>query len=339
MPLSAETQRARKLARLEALLAERGLLPTRLDFHAAPYMYAYRNRIRLKIDAASGVRFFNEHKDPRCAVLEPGLLARLTELRERSHRIPALFAPFPHLELRGDDDQGRPGIHLGPPLAPAPGTLEQLAALFPEALIGVHGDPEIAAQRRRILSNVTALVPLDAFLQVNTAVNAELVRTLVAGAVERNAARALDLYSGAGNFSLPLAAAGLEVTAVELQGSAARAAARAADEQGLRCESIADAADAATARLIEQGRRYDVVVLDAPRAGARHVLGPVGELGPRAVALCSCNATTFARDAEGLTRLGYVLETVSLFDMFPHTEHVEILAWFGRGLCRRHSPA
>ena len=71
----------------------------------------------------------------------------------------------------------------------------------------------------------------------------------------------------------------------------------------MRCESIADAADAATARLIEQGRRYDVVVLDAPRAGARHVLGPVGELGPRAVALCSCNATTFARDAEGLTRL------------------------------------
>lgn len=336
MPLSAEAQRARKLARLEALLGERGLVAARLAFRAPPHTYAYRNRIRLKIDEASGVRFFNEHKDPRCAVLEPGLISRLTELCERSHVAPALFAPFPHLELRSDDDLGRPGILFGRPsreLVPrGAAQVAQLRDLFPGALIGIDRDPDVAVQRRRIIEGVSALVPLDAFLQVNTAVNAELVTALVDGAVARGAKRALDLYSGAGNFSLPLAAAKLEVTAVELHGSAARAAARAAHEQRLDCESIADTALAATTRMLEQGRRYDLVLVDAPRAGAPEVIRLVSELRPESVAVCSCNAKTFARDAETLVRGGYELESVCLFDMFPHTDHVEILAWFGKSV-------
>jgi 23S rRNA (uracil1939-C5)-methyltransferase len=73
--------------------------------------------------------------------------------------------------------------------------------------------------------------------------------------------------------------------------------------------------------------RPQVVVVDPPRAGLHpRVVARVAELEPRRVVYVSCNPATFARDARDFTALGYVLEEVTPFDMFPHTPHIECVA-------------
>ena len=75
---------------------------------------------------------------------------------------------------------------------------------------------------------------------------------------------------------------------------------------------------------------FDLVVIDPPRAGAREALVPLAQLARHHVALCSCNSATLAREIASLTQAGFALEEVCLVDMFPHTEHVEVLAWLAR---------
>jgi tRNA/tmRNA/rRNA uracil-C5-methylase (TrmA/RlmC/RlmD family) len=72
------------------------------------------------------------------------------------------------------------------------------------------------------------------------------------------------------------------------------------------------------------------VVLDPPRAGAKGALPGIATLRPRAIAYVSCDPVTLARDLKELVLAGYRLESVRCFDMFPHTHHVETLAWLDR---------
>jgi 23S rRNA (uracil1939-C5)-methyltransferase len=142
--------------------------------------------------------------------------------------------------------------------------------------------------------------------------------------------RVLDLYCGLGNFSLPLAQRARELTGVEGEaGLVARAVRNAASNRLGNARFL-------TADLMKPGwgfyrEPWDVVVLDPPRTGAE---APVAELradGPRRIVYVSCHPATLARDAQVLTeRLGYRLRAARVFDMFPHTHHVEALASFER---------
>jgi 23S rRNA (uracil1939-C5)-methyltransferase len=70
-----------------------------------------------------------------------------------------------------------------------------------------------------------------------------------------------------------------------------------------------------------------LVVLDPPRLGAsREMISAVVNWKPRQILYVSCNPTTFARDAELFLESGFVLESVRGLDMFPQTEHVELIA-------------
>jgi 23S rRNA (uracil1939-C5)-methyltransferase len=72
------------------------------------------------------------------------------------------------------------------------------------------------------------------------------------------------------------------------------------------------------------------VVLDPPRAGAKDALRGIVTLRPTAIAYVSCDPVTLARDLREIVAAGYRLESVRCFDMFPHTHHVETLAWLDR---------
>lgn len=72
------------------------------------------------------------------------------------------------------------------------------------------------------------------------------------------------------------------------------------------------------------GAKYDVVIMDPPRAGASlDFLRSVVTLLPQKVVYISCNPETQARDLSFLTRKGYKVRRIQPVDMFPHTEHVE----------------
>jgi hypothetical protein len=78
--------------------------------------------------------------------------------------------------------------------------------------------------------------------------------------------------------------------------------------------------------------RYDAVLLDPPRVGAREVLSAVAHLTPRRVVYISCHTGSLARDLGILTRdHGYRLRAAGVLDMFPHTTHVESMAVLEKG--------
>jgi tRNA/tmRNA/rRNA uracil-C5-methylase (TrmA/RlmC/RlmD family) len=73
------------------------------------------------------------------------------------------------------------------------------------------------------------------------------------------------------------------------------------------------------------------VVLDPPREGAkRRVLEEVTARSPRTVVLVACDPASFARDTALFAESGYRLVALRAFDLFPMTQHVEVVGTFSR---------
>ena len=173
--------------------------------------------------------------------------------------------------------------------------------------------------------------PTD-FIQVNGALNETMVRRAVGLLDPQPGDRVLDLFCGLGNFSLPLARRCGHVLGVEGDAGLVSRAVRNAARQGIgNVEYItADLAAPAMDAPWATGR-YDRVLLDPPRAGAREVLAVVGGCGASRVVYISCHPGSLARDAGLLVRdHGFRLVAAGVMDMFPHTIHVEAMAVFER---------
>ena len=171
--------------------------------------------------------------------------------------------------------------------------------------------------------------PVD-FVQVNRAINCSMVDAAIASLQPRESDRVLDLFCGLGNFTLPLARRSQQLLGVEGDaGLVARAAANA------RRNGIRNAAFAVE-NLFESAQlgpwadeRYDLVLLDPPRAGAAQLLTRMPIWQPRRVVYISCHPGSLARDAGILVHeLGFSLSAAGVMDMFPHTTHVESIAIF-----------
>jgi 23S rRNA (uracil1939-C5)-methyltransferase len=182
---------------------------------------------------------------------------------------------------------------------------------------------------RETVAGVSFLISPTAFFQTNVAAAEVLVR-LVLDAVPPDLP-VLDLYAGAGLFTLPLARRGQRVTAVEenreavRDGIASQALNRIPKE---RCHWIARPVEAGLARV----RATGAVVLDPPREGcADAVLRSVfSDRGPVIAVYVSCNPGTLGRDLLAITRHGYEVTSVQPVDMFPHTPHIETVVTLSR---------
>jgi tRNA/tmRNA/rRNA uracil-C5-methylase (TrmA/RlmC/RlmD family) len=136
-----------------------------------------------------------------------------------------------------------------------------------------------------------------------------------------------DLFSGVGLFSVPLAKAvgpGGRVTAVESSPYAVRDARQNGD--GLRNLKVREWS-VSSRSVNDSVGEGDLVVLDPPRGGlAKGVAEALVRRRPRRVVYVSCDAATFARDLKILLVGGFVLGEMRVFDLFPMTEHVELIA-------------
>ncbi len=163
-----------------------------------------------------------------------------------------------------------------------------------------------------------------AFGQVNTRANLALVAEVVRQTSPRPGRRVLELYAGAGNFTLALAAAGAEVVAVEADADAVEAGQACLAHYGF--EGIRFVRDRAERFLTSQAGSFDAVLLNPPRSGAsREVIDALGRLRIPRLVYVSCNPATLARDVRLLAPAGYRLEQAVPVDMFPHTYHVEVV--------------
>jgi 23S rRNA (uracil1939-C5)-methyltransferase len=172
------------------------------------------------------------------------------------------------------------------------------------------------------------------FIQVTDSVNQQMVRQALAwlaGEGGLAGLRVLELFCGLGNFSLPLAKAGAQVTAVEGERGLVERARQNARANGL--EIRFEQADLFTpdARVDWLRGPYEAALIDPPRAGAKEVLPFVADAGPARIVYVSCHPGTLARDAAFLVHeRGYRLTRAGILDMFAHTSHVESMALFER---------
>lgn len=145
-----------------------------------------------------------------------------------------------------------------------------------------------------------------------------------------DAATAVDLFSGSGTFTLPLAArAGVRAVEADAAALAALDAAWRATP-GLRAVSVETRDLKARPLMAAELNRFAAVVFDPPRAGAAAQAAEIARSAVPRVAAVSCNPATFARDARTLSDGGYRLDWVQPVDQFRWSPHVELVGAFSR---------
>ncbi len=169
-------------------------------------------------------------------------------------------------------------------------------------------------------------VAAGGFWQVHPGAAEVLARSVLDVLAPQPGERALDLYAGVGLFAAFLGervGPSGAVLAVEVDARACADAARnTADQPHVRIRTAA----VSPAEVARSGRP-DLVVLDPPRAGAGlEVTHALAALRPRRLAYVACDPASFARDLRVLLDVGWELRSLRAFDLYPMTEHVEIVA-------------
>lgn len=210
------------------------------------------------------------------------------------------------------------------------GLLAQMAAALRLVRLTVASDVIVAAGRSLIrIAGVEVELPPAVFLQAVPEAEAVLVE-LVAAAVPKRAKKAVDLFSGVGTLTFPLARR-VSVTAFDSDKRAIGALDQAQrNQQGLK-PIEARVRDLFREPLsVRELDLYDVVVFDPPRAGAAEQAERIAKSKVPVVIAVSCNPATLARDARALIDGGYKMGPVTPIDQFLYSPHVEAVAVFRR---------
>jgi 23S rRNA (uracil1939-C5)-methyltransferase len=296
----------------------------------APAEFGYRARIRFQTGRGGRLGFY-EAGSRRLVEVEHCMVA------DAEIRMPHEFgAEIECEEIEVVADRGREVLVAHLARAPQASVLERARRLV-ERDARIAGAVLRSARAREVVGEVSIAVALepglelevdaDLFSQVNRAQNLKLVAAVMEMAGAQAGARVLDLFCGAGNFSLPAARRGAAVMGVDAEALAVAAAARNAERLGLkRAEFAAMEAAELTRFLLRARYRADVVIMDPPRSGARELIEPLLRMRAARVIYVSCDVSTLARDLHALCAGGYRIAALRAFDFFPNTHHAEVVA-------------
>jgi len=267
--------------------------------------WRYRGRAVWQVDLEKEMIGYYERGSRRvcdvadCAVLVPALQQTLEQVRSTPR---SLFPPdLKHLQVVSADN----GVSVAPEF-------------------DGFQTKELSLQIGDEVYNFNA----EAFFQINQ----ELLKPLVEVALaEAQGESALDLYCGVGLFTLPLARLFKRVVAVESNSVAARFARRNVQQAALENTRIFTATVTEWMTTATSGARFDFVLLDPPRTGAESsVIKGILQLAPMRISYVSCDPATLARDLKKLIAGGYEIDSLTGFDIFPQTHHVETVVLLRR---------
>ena len=170
------------------------------------------------------------------------------------------------------------------------------------------------------------------FFQVNPEQTEKLYRTAVDFAGLKPTDRLCDVYCGAGTITLTMARHCREAVGIEIVPAAVENAKRNAVLNGIgNAVFHAGKAEELLPRMVADGLRPDVIVVDPPRKGLDPaVIRAMAQAGPDRLVYVSCNPATLARDAGLLKEEGYLVRRVQPVDMFCWTSGVENVVRFDR---------
>ncbi|WP_394827038.1 class I SAM-dependent RNA methyltransferase [Pendulispora albinea] len=152
---------------------------------------------------------------------------------------------------------------------------------------------------------------------------AELASEAMAAATDRT--NVVELYAGAGNFTVLLARIPhAQTVAVESNADACRAA-----QENLSARSLAAKVVLADASSYALPKSLQLLVLDPPRTGARAVAERLRAQPARFVLYVSCDLATLGRDLAILAPV-YRPRAIEAFELFPQTSHLETVVLLER---------
>lgn len=172
------------------------------------------------------------------------------------------------------------------------------------------------------------LLSAPSFFQVNTVAASRLIDIVIEGLSPRQDDEVMDLYCGAGTFTIPFARRTSFVSAVEAYGFAVRDLRRNLERAGLdNVDPIGGDADQEF-----PDTQADIIIVDPPRAGlSADVVKKLSNQACRAIAYVSCDPATLARDLSRFRALGHFEPTkITPVDLFPQTFHVECVTLMSR---------
>ena len=309
---------------------------------ASPLSYHYRRRVRLQRNAGKRLGFFRSFSHDlveihRCHIADDRLNQVIEPLRRWSDQ---LSGDIEDLEVVTGDEPNQLVV-----FGQSAGKFDSRDSSICNDLVKRHdlinglvlrGPGWRRTWGEALISilpedGVRLKVDGDVFTQVNREGNRKLLNELLAAADFNRDDRVLELYSGAGNFTLSIAKRAGDIVAVEGYRAAIESGKRSAQFNGIaNIHWIGSPVPAALAQLKKGRQRFSKIVLDPPRTGAKGIERDLVSLGAEKILYISCNPSTLARDLAGLTRQGYTLRTVQPIDLFPHTFHVETLATLAR---------
>lgn len=309
---SAEAQSSWKASLVEEHLRRIAGIEREISVTPAPSVEASRTRLR-------------------CAVDEEGELSLRVA---RSHDLIAIDScwissqefdeAFAH-PWRGADEVELRAIGSGEPFAVVRRGGERGVTFEVRSLSGLALDPSTHS-RVSVSGHVYRVGPMS-FWQSHRDAPQLLLNAVLDFAQVENGDDVTDLFSGVGLFSVALAkrvGPSGRVTAVESSPYAVRDARENAN--GLSHVKVREWS--VTPRSVNDTvREGSILVIDPPRQGlAKGVADAIARRRPRRVVYVSCDAATFARDLKVFLGHGFVLSDLRVFDLFPMTEHVELVA-------------
>jgi 23S rRNA (uracil1939-C5)-methyltransferase len=266
-------------------------LPEFVTFIPSPKEFGYRTRVRWHCE--NGNLGFRERGSHRIVSIS-GCLVLCDELNEVLHKIRRSGRAVSGSIEASSDGKGNfvsdlPGVGEGRDLA-----------------VKAYGE--------------TYKFSAECFFQSNLG----MLEPLIAAAVEGlNGNSALDIYSGVGLFTIPLARRFREVVSVEADPNSMRHARDNAELAGLtNILAVEDRVE----RFCQNSdlKSFDTVILDPPRSGpSKELVLKLANSELRNISYVSCEPSILARDLKVLLAFGYEIMEMRILDMFPQTHHVE----------------
>jgi 23S rRNA (uracil1939-C5)-methyltransferase len=193
-----------------------------------------------------------------------------------------------------------------------------------DEVICVHGRDHITEKIGELIFKITPF----GFFQTNTKQSKALYDMIAEHAELSGSEQLLDLFCGCGSIGMYLAGRVESVYGIDINTESIAMANANAELNGItNTEFAAGDVRRLLVEIKEQGRRFDLVVTDPPRAGLEaKAVRRIARLDAERLVCVSCNPATLARDLALFAELGYKTIRVTPVDMFPQTAHVEAVA-------------
>ncbi len=316
-----------------------------VEHSAEPYGYRNRAQWAMRSGMPRALGYFLPESSvivpiDECPVLSPRLAHTFAQLQDMA-RSGTLPAGVQEIEAFADSADEKIALNVAFEKFPKPAA--ELASAFRTALPQIESLLLLDQKKDRFELTGPGFLTHEAggykyrvshlsFFQVNRFLVEDLLKTVTANA---HGALALDLYSGVGFFTLPLAKTFQKVVNVDANLAATRDLYANAEMAGVTITSHNVHVEEFLRKTEE---KPDFVVLDPPRAGlGAEAAVELAELGAKEIVYLSCDPSTLARDLAVLTGsprkpkeitgpgIRYEIAEMHLFDLFPQTFHIETL--------------